>query len=269
VSSSGTTGLLGPHTGFPQAFRTVAVLVSIIGFFLFIARGGGVRSYMLPLFTLFLLVFLVFFFPIYRLGPEILYDRGWLYLGLLMAIFAGYGVAFYFRSIPTIAQAMSSQLRSSSRGWLTVTLWSAGIAVIALALITGLLANEPRRDYAGYYHVANDSIFADFRWIARHSAPGQMVAMGEPSLGWAYPPVAGSGAEVYQAVSSPHTNRRANEARAMLASGEVDVPWLQKSGISIFYTCRPRTFVCADLESNDLFKVRHGVYLLPDFPNTR
>jgi hypothetical protein len=264
------TTMLGPiHSDFPQAFGTVAAAISIAGLFLFTARGEGVRSYLLPLFTLLLLAFLTFFFPMHRLGPDILYERGWLYLGLLMAIFAGYGVAFYFRSIPAMAQAMSSRLRRPSRGWLTVILSATGVAVVALALITGLVANEPRRDYAGYYHVINDSIFADFRWMGEHSLPGQMVAMGEPSLGWAYPPVAGPGTEVYQAISSPLTNRRANEARAMLASGEADVPWLQKSGIFVFYTCRPRTFVCENLENNGLFQVRRGVYLVPDSPGTR
>jgi hypothetical protein len=266
---AGIVALLGLHSQFLQAFGTVAVAVASIGIFLFIARGDGVRSYLLPLFTLLLLLFLVFFFPVYRLGPEILYERGWLYLGLLMAIFAGYGVAFYFRSIPTFAQAMFSRLRSPSRNLLTVTLWSMGVAVVSLALITGLVTNEPRRDYAGYYHPINDSIFADFRWMGRHSVPGQLVAMGEPSLAWAYPPVAGSRAEVYRAVASPWTNKGANKARDILASGEADIPWLKKSGISVFYTCRPRTFVCEDLENNDLFKVRHGVYLVPDSPDTR
>src|ERR687891_436871 len=112
-------------------------------------------------------------------------------------------------------------------------------------------------------------MFADFRWMGQHSVPGQMAAMGEPSLGWASAPVAGPGAEVYQAVSAPWTNKAADKARAMLASGEADVPWLKKLGVSVFYTCRPRTFVCEDLENNNLFKVRGGVYLVPDFPDTR
>lgn len=267
--ASGIVASLGLHSEFPQAFGTVAVVVSIAGLFLFTIRGDGVRSYMLPLFTLLLLAFLVFFFPMYRLGPDILYERGWLYLGLLMAIFAGYGTAIYFQSIPAIARATASWLRIPSGSWMAVSLWSAGVAVMLLALTTGLVANGKRQTYAQYYHVINDSIFADFRWMGRHSAPGQMVAMGEPSLGWAYPPVAGPGAEVYQAVSSPNTNKGANKARAMLASGEADIPWLQKSGISVFYTCRPMTFVCEDLENNDLFKVRRGMYLVPDSPDTR
>jgi hypothetical protein len=186
-----------------------------------------------------------------------------------MAIFAGYGVAFYFHSISTIAQAVFSQRRSPSRGWLTVTLWSIGVAVVALALITGLITNEQRRNYAGYYHAINDVIFSDFHWLGQHTTHRQMVAMGEPSIAWAYSPVAGPGAAAFLAVSVPQINPQANRLREMLRAGEADVPWLQKSGISVFYTCLPRTFVCEDLENNDLFKVRRGVYLVPDSPDVR
>jgi hypothetical protein len=185
-----------------------------------------------------------------------------------MVIFAGYGTVIYFRSIPAIARATASWLRLPLGSWIVTLLWSAGMAVVLLVLTTGLAANEKRQTYAQYYHVINDSMFADFRWMGQHSVPGQMVAMGEPTLGWAYPPVAGPGKEVYLAVSSPWANKEANKARAMLASGEADVPGLQKSGVSVFYTCRPRTFVCEDLENNNLFNVRRGVYLLPDSLNT-
>jgi hypothetical protein len=268
-SAYSATRLLGLHTGFHQAFGIVAVVVSVAGFYLFTLRGEGVRSYVLPLFALLLLAFLVFFFPMYRLGPDILYERGWLYLGLLMVIFAGYGTALYFRSVPAIARAMASWLRLSPGSWMAASLWSAGVAVLLLALTTGIIANENRQTYAQHYHVINNSMFADFRWMGQHSVPGQMAAMGEPSLGWAYPPVAGPGAEVYQAISAPWTNKAADKARTMLASGEADAPWLKKLGVSVFYTCRPRTFVCKELENKGLFKVRRGVYLVPNSPYTR
>jgi hypothetical protein len=254
--------LLGVHTGFPQAFGTIAVVVSIVG--LFLVRGEGVRRYMLPLFTLFLLVFLVFVFPLYRLGPGILYERGWLYLGLFMAIFAGYAVAAFFRSVPAIARVVASWLRQSPSNWLAASLYFVGIAVVLLALTTGLVVNGKRERYAQYYHVINDAIFADFRWLGRHATSGQLVAMGEPSLGWAYPPIAGPGKAVYHVVTPPWTTQRANKLRAMLASGEADVRWLDRVGASVFYTCQPVTFVCEELENNNLFKVRRGVYLLPD-----
>jgi hypothetical protein len=98
--------LLGVHTGFLQAFGTVATGIPIVG--LFLTRGDGARSYMLPLFTLLLLLFLFFVFPLYRLGPGILYERGWLYLGLFMAIFDGHAVTSFFRSVPAIARVTAS-----------------------------------------------------------------------------------------------------------------------------------------------------------------
>jgi hypothetical protein len=268
-SASGLVALLGLHTGFPQAFGTVAVVVSIAGLFLFTLRGNGVRSYMLPLFALLLLVFLAFLFPMYRLGPDILYERGWLYLGLFMVIFAGYGTALYFRSAPAIAQLVASRIRLPLGGWIAVSLWSAGIAVMLLALTTGIVVNEKRRSYTQYYHVVNDSIFADFRWLGQKTSSEQTVAMGEPTISWAYPPVAGPGNRAFHAIAAPSTNKRADKLRDMLSSSEADVSWLKKMGISVFYSCRPRTFVCEDLENDDLFKVRRGVYLLPDSLDTR
>ena len=105
---------------------------------------------MLPVFTFLLLAFLVFF-PRYRLGPGILYERGWLYLGLLVAIFAGYGVAFYFQSIPTIARAAATRLRQPVGGWIRVSLWSVGTVLVLATLTTSLAFNKSREQYPQYY----------------------------------------------------------------------------------------------------------------------
>ncbi|MFQ5872306.1 MAG: hypothetical protein ACE5JL_00690 [Dehalococcoidia bacterium] len=272
-SMSGAGGieeLLGFHTGFPEAFGVVAVAVSIVGLFFFISRGEyGAQSYILPLFTGLLLAFQLVFFPRYQLGPAILYERGWSYLGLLMAILAGYGVAVYFRSIPVIARALASWVRRTPSGWMAVSLWLMGIALVLFALTTGLVANEDRQGYPRYYHLINGPVYADFRWIGQHTAPGQTVAIGEPSMGWAYPPVAGPGKTVFEAVASPWTTERADRMRRMLASGDVDVLWLREQDVSVFYACWPVTFTCEELTSNELFKVRHGVYLVPNSSDTR
>jgi hypothetical protein len=263
TNESGIAAIFGLHTGFPQAFGIVAVAVSIIGLFWFIARGDGVRSYVLPLFTLLLLVFLAFFFPRYQLGPEILYDRGWSFLGLFMAIFAGFGVALYFRNVPLLAQTLASRLGRWSGGWAAAFLGLLGGGALVFALATGLITNDARRVYSGYYHIVDESIFADFFWMGQHTAPGRVVALGEPTMAWAYPPVAGPGSEVFQAMSAPWSNEKTKKARLMLALGEADGPWLKESGISLFYTCVPQTFTCAELTNTDLFKVRRGVYLVP------
>jgi len=268
-TDAGPFTLLGVHAQFPQAFGMVAVAVSITGLFLFVTRGDGVRSYVLPLFTLFLLSFLALAFPIYQVGPAILYSRGWLYLGLLMAIFAGYGVAIYFRSIPSIARTIAVRSQQPVIGWIHTTLWLTGALVVLVSLTMGLALNGARASYSQYYQVINDSIYADFRWMGQYTPPGQSVAMGEPSIGWAYPVVAGPGTSVFHAVAAPWTNRWVNELRSMLELGQADVPWLRDSGVSVFYSCRPRTFTCAELINDDMFKVRHGVYVVTDSGETR
>ena len=264
--STGSGGLadLGTNSGFLEAFGVVAVAVAVIGIFFFIARREyGAHGYILPIFTILLLTFLILF-PVYSLGSERIYYRGWSYLGLLLSIFAGYGIALYWRSIPLMASFVGIKLQGkpSSVGWVKTPLWGAGIGVIILILIMGLPDSERRADYAGYYHVINDPIFEDFRWIAQHTPPTQMVAMLEPSLGWAYPPSAGPGERVFHAQSFPFTNPTTEKLREMLSSGEVDVAWLRGRGVSLFYDCLPQTFECQDFSNDELFKVRQGVYLV-------
>ncbi len=265
-----TASLLGFQAGFTGAFGILAVVVFALGLFVFIARGDfGVRTYMLTVFTGLLIAFLVFIYPTYQLGPDILYRRGWLYLGLLMAIFAGYGVGIYFRSIPAIVRTASSWIRRPLGAWPAVALWTAGAAVVVAAVITGLITNESRDAYSNVYHVVNEEVSTDFRWIGRHATPEQTVAMGEPTIAWAYPPVAGPGTGVFEAVFDPWTTQTADTVREMLSLGEADVPWLKGAGISVFYSCLPISFACRELTNGDMFKVRRGVYLIPDLPDRR
>ena len=262
---SSTLDLLGVQTGFREAFGIVAVAISLAGLFLFMARGEyGLRSFVLPVFTGLLLAFQVVLFPVHHLGPAVLYERGWSYLGLLLVIFAGYAVAFYFRSVPAIARAVATRLRRLPTGWVVVPLWCGGIALVLLALTTGLVTNKERQWYARYYHVIDAAIFADFRWIGQHTASGQTVALGEPSMAWAYPPIAGPGEKVLEAVAAPYTSGQADRMRSMIASGEADVPWLRSKGVSVLYTCTPSNPKCAELTGDGLFKVRRGVYLVAD-----
>ena len=270
ISGSDSVPTLGLITGFTGAFGIFGVIVFVLGLFVFIARHEfGVRSHMLTIFTGLLLAFLVFIFPVFGIGPDVLYRRGWLYLGLLMAIFAGYGVSVYFRAIPKIVQIAGSRFQGATSTWATITLWVFGAAALGFVLTGGLFGNESRRSYSTTYNVVNEEVFTDFRWIGEHSTPGQRVAMGESTIAWAYPPVAGPGTTSLEAVFSPFTNQRAERLRQMLSDGQADVPWLRESGVSIFYSCLPISFVCREMTNIDMFKVGHGVYLIPDIPEQR
>ena len=126
----------------------------------------------------------------------------------------------------------------------------------------GLPDSERRTDYAGYYNVINDPMFEDFRWIEQHTSPDQTVAMLEPSLGWAYPPVAGPDERVFHASSFPFTDPTTEKLREMRSSGEVDVAWLEGRDVSLFYDCQAQPFECQEFSNDELFKVRRGVYLV-------
>ena len=196
------------------------MVVFALGIFVFIARAEfGVRSYMLIIFTGFLLAFLVFLFPVYGFGPDILYRRSWLYLGLLMAIFAGYGVSVYFRSIPGIARIVASWFRRPTGALTAGVLWLMGTAVVVAVVITGLITNESRDQYSSVYHIVNERFSTDFRWIRQHIAPEQTVAMAEPGMGWAYVPVAGPRTVVFEAVLDPWTTEESEKTRHRVMFG--------------------------------------------------
>jgi hypothetical protein len=256
--------VLGLHTGFVEAFGPVALALALGGLFLFIWQGeSGLRAYVLPVFTCFLLGFLLFLYPRYGLGPDVLYERGWSYLGLLLVIMAGCGVAAYFRSVPVLAAALRSRLRRNFGGWLAPALWCGGGLLLLVAMATSLVDNEGRRSYEAYYRLINQANYADLRWIGQHTRAEHTVTTGESSMAWPYPPVGGPGKRVNDASAEPWTSPYGQRMRAMVASDQVDVPWLRHLGVSVLYTCRPTTFDCPELTSPGLFKVRRGVYLVP------
>lgn len=255
---------MGANTGFFEAFGIAAVILFLYGVLVFILRHQyGLRTYILPAFVLIILLFLNIVYPRYQLGPEILYERGWLYLGMFMAIMAGYGVAYYLRSIPALTRKATMLLPRISSNWSYIILVGIGVAVIAASITTGLVSKE-REQYAGYYHMMDDQMYADFVWLGQHSVSGHNVVMMEPSLAWAYPPVAGPGNKVAGAVSAPLPSEWADQVREVIVTGNVDAEWLMQQGVSVVYTRLPGSQEYTQLANSLLFEIRQGVYLVPD-----
>jgi hypothetical protein len=93
-------------------------------------RRYGLLTYVLPAVTGVPLWFLLFVYPRYHVGPSIIYERGWSCLGLFMAVFAGYGVAYYFRSVPALTRSAAAMVPRLSLGWMCVVLFGAGTGVV-------------------------------------------------------------------------------------------------------------------------------------------
>ncbi|MEK7282131.1 MAG: hypothetical protein AAB037_07275, partial [Chloroflexota bacterium] len=169
---SGDLGLaqyLGFSTGFVEAFGIIGVALFVFGVAMFMLDSRyGPRAYVMPLFTLSLIFFLVFFYPRYYLGSNYFYERAWLYLGLFMAILAGYGIARYFHTLPAISSRVGSLMPRRFSGWVRGALLSMGMAAVAAALVFGLTSTE-RRGYAKYYHMVDAQMYADFVWLGRYT----------------------------------------------------------------------------------------------------
>ena len=253
---------LGFNAGFFKAFGVIAVAIFLCGVLAFIlSRRYGLRTYILPVFVGLLLLFLNVMYPRYQLGPEIIYERGWLYLGLFMAILAGYGIAYYFRSAPALMKKASNLLPHLRPDLLHAVIIFVGIAVIAAAMTTGLV-NKEREQYAGYYHMIDDQVYADFVWLGQHTIPEHKVVMMEPSLAWAYPPIAGPGNTVPGAVSAPLRSEWADQVRGVIATGNIDIEWLKQQRVSVLYTRLPGSQEYTQLENSYLSEVRPGIYLV-------
>jgi len=70
----------------------IMLVLTVVGAGFLIARGGW-RNYALLIPTAILLFFVQFYRRWFQIGPDILYERGWLYVMLLMALIAGYGLS--------------------------------------------------------------------------------------------------------------------------------------------------------------------------------
>ncbi len=252
---------LGFNHGFFEAFGIVPVALFVAGAFLFATYSRyGLRSYILPVFTGLLLFFLLYLHPRYFLGPSALYDRGWVYLGFLMSLLAGYAVATYFRCIPGISERLGSLASLRYPRLLRFSLMGLGVVVVAVT-ITGSMTSRERVDYAQYYHLIGDQIEADFVWLGQHAAQDQQVALMEPSLAWAYPVVAEHGKRSASAASAPFRSSWTDEVGRLLATGKVDRRWLRLQGASVVYTRMPGSQALRKLDSADVILVRPGVYL--------
>jgi hypothetical protein len=210
---------------------------------------------MLPAFATLLLVFLNFVYPRYRLGPDDLYERGWSSLGLFMAILAGYSIAYYFQHIPSLIQ------RIGNPAWARVILFTAGSALLVAAITTGIY-NDKRQDYADYYHMMDDSVYADFVWLGECTVPGHKVVLMEPSIAWAYPSLAGPGNTTAGAASAPFTTDWVKQVLKMLATGSVETEWLDQQGANVVYARLPGGSTYTKFSNSDLIEVRPGVYLV-------
>ncbi|MEK7280934.1 MAG: hypothetical protein AAB037_01100, partial [Chloroflexota bacterium] len=88
------------------------------------------------------------------------------------------------------------------------------------------------------------------------------VVMLEPSLAWAYPPVAGPGTRVAGAASAPFRSPWTDQVHQVLATGIVDTEWFSQQGASALYARGPGSPSYAKIDNRDFAEVRPGIYVM-------
>jgi len=216
----------------------IVLAMAVAGFGFMIARGGW-RNYALLVPTVILLFFVQFYRQWFEIGPDLLYERGWLYVMLLITFIAGYGL---------------SQLRRLGVAFFKRWQWGELYIYVALALLI-LFSHTLRMagyDKENYYRIIDVSTYHDYVWI-REELPQSSIALMYPYTAWAFVPITGK--YVYTAQAYPWGLEKWEEITKFLTAGGTDTSYLVERNVDLIYSPFP-------LNNPDLVEVRDDVYIL-------
>jgi hypothetical protein len=216
----------------------IMVALAVVGFGFLIAKGGW-RNYALIVPTVILLFFVQFYRQWFEVGPDILYERGWLYVMLLMALIAGYGL---------------SQLRQLGLEFFKRWQWGKPLVYLLLAVVVVFSVVQRMDGFAKekYYRAIDVPTYYDFIWI-REELPQSSITLMNPSVAWSFVPITGK--YVYVAHAAPFGMEETVEILVFLAAGAPDTSWLKERNIDLVYSPYP-------LRNPDLVEVRDRVYIV-------
>lgn len=218
----------------------VMVALAAIGFGFMIAKGSW-RNYTLVIYTAILLLFVLLYRHLFDVGPEILYERSWLYVMLPMALIAGYGMSkLYHLGLEFFKR----------RNWRLPLIYLLLVVVIALALFQRMNGYSQAKE--SYYHIIDGPTYYDFAW-AGEELPQSTNALLSPYDAWTFFPITGK--YVFIAKALPWGVEEAMRIGQLFRSGIPDTDFLVAIGVDILYSPYP-------LNNPDLVEVRDQLYIL-------
>jgi len=226
-----------PITDALLKFGYIPAGLSAIGAAILIHRGER-RHWALVLVAAGLFAFQQLYTRFY-LGPDIIYERGWLYTFVLLALLGGVALHELW-------------------AWLRRLRWPGPhpavrctAIVVLLTLMLGLSLKSHLAE--SYYHVVDDASYQDFVWIREHVSSDYEIALLDTSVAWPFAAVTGKYA--YTAEVAPNFHPTGRSAMEFLQDGVTDTSWLEQRSITIVYSPNP-------IKNEDLAEVRDSVYLL-------
>lgn len=224
-----------------QAYGYIPIAICLLGTFLLAVKGGK-KNYGLILGLLALLAMLVTFFT-FHYGISIMYERGLMFMMLMVSIVAGAGLAAV-KNLSLPAQ-LTTRLKVPSLV-AQYAGWSLSLALIVIMLVTTI----PSRQNTNYYHMIDEQDYRAFVWIEENLGNGKAIL--DPWKATAF--AALTGKNIYTRTHEfPRPKDR--EATKFLEEGCQDTAFLKEKGISIVYNRK-------DCQNPALAQVRENIYLL-------
>ena len=180
-------------------------------------------------------------YPHFYLGPDIIYERGWLYTFVLMALMGGVALP-----------AVWGWIKSGIKKWPRLAHIIA-FAAIGILLVSALGINIRSHLSEYYYHVIDDEMYQEFRWIGEYVPPSHQIGILDTHEAWPFAAITKKFA--YTAEVAPNFHAKGRSAMEFLETGSKDTSWLLEEGITIIYTSEV-------VENNDLIQVNDRTYLL-------
>ena len=247
------------RSGFVELPRVIQTLgyvflsLSLLGTFVLGIKGGK-RNFSIVLGLLIMLAMLMVFYT-FNYGVALLYERGLLFMMLLLAIVGGAGLrAVRDFKIPFLKK-MLGQYGYATK-YISGAVWVAVISVL-------LVVNIPEHQSTNYYHMIDTEDYETFIWIRDNIPADYKTAILDPWKATAFSAITGRFA--YTRIHS-YPMEKDNDTYAFIFGGSSDMDLLRNNGISIVYT-RAITGITNNgypPTNPDLEKVRENVYLLKE-----
>jgi len=182
-------------------------------------------------------------YPHLYIGLDIIYERGWLYTFVLMALMGGVALP-----------AVWGWMKLGMKKWPRLA-HIAAYAVIGILLVSASGINIRSHLSEYYYHVIDAEMYQEFLWIQEYVPPSYQIGILDTHEAWPFAAITKKFA--YTAEVAPNFHAKGRSAMEFLETGSKDTSWLLEEGITIIYTSEA-------VENNNLIRVNDRTYLLVD-----
>ncbi len=226
-----------------QKFGYISLVFLLVGVW-FLSVQGKAKDYAL-VFCAAIFLAILLLFTRFNIGMGIMYDRSWLYFFILVSLVAAFGV----RGVRLWCQKFFGRYISNPA--------ILGVVLVLLLLIPSAWLTTRNHLEEPYYRIVDDTIYADFIWIAENIDARYQRAVLDPWLALTFPPIASRFVHTYSAFyPDPERDTAIIDVDEFFKNQCRNTEWLREHDISIVYTD-------VTVDNAELEQVHNHVYVLP------